>query len=79
LEVAKHKLQAAILRKEAINELDQMKKTQPSEDEDEEVRRAWDEKQGAVFTKLPLAQRGMETREDVAAILASWKGKGNNQ
>lgn len=51
LEAAKHKLQAAILRKEAINELDQMKKTRPSEDEDEEVRRAWDEKQGAVFTK----------------------------
>jgi hypothetical protein len=72
-------LQAAILRKEATNELDQMEKTQPSEDEDEEVRRAWDEKQGAVFTELLLAQRGMETREDVAAILASWKGKGNNQ
>lgn len=80
LEVAKHKLHAANLRKEAINELDQMKKTRPSEDEDEEVRRAWDEKQGVVFTKLLLATRGMETGEDVSAILASWKiRKGNKK
>jgi hypothetical protein len=73
-------LLAAVLRQEAIKEMEQLKKTEPSEDDDAEVRRAWDEKQGFAFTKLFLAQRGMETGEDISGIQASWKdGKEENE
>jgi hypothetical protein len=76
--VARNKLQAAIIRQEALNELEEMKKTEPGEDEDEELRRAWDEKQGLAFTKLLLAQRAMETGEDIASILASVEDRNEN-
>ena len=51
----KKKFLAGHVRQEAIDELDQLNKTRPSEEEDEEVRHIWDEKHNLTFMKLLVA------------------------
>ncbi len=54
-----------------------MKKRRPSPEDEDEVRRTWDREESAAFTKLLVAQRAMETGENVQQLLGSVERRQN--
>jgi hypothetical protein len=58
-----------MVRRIAINELEELKKRLPDPEYKDEVRLAWDKEEVAAFTKPPSTQRAMETGEDMRNLL----------
>jgi hypothetical protein len=69
-ELMRRKQFASLKRDEHAAELEELNQTRPSGEDDDELRHVWDHKQRVAFTKLLLAQRAMETAEDVDDIFA---------